>query len=143
MAWRRAINSPGFEYVFGGTEFFSNASLIFITSSRRKKKHRAGKRRYARAGNPEADHHPRDDRVDDDIYTRDRLGLRQNYRSDRPRPGAFADPPQRPDVSGAADQHRGGIPPGRRTLSGGGAGGDRRGPVRHGGWPRGPRDQSR
>jgi hypothetical protein len=43
MAWRSAMNSPGFEYPFTGTECFSNASSIFRTSSRRKKKHRAGK----------------------------------------------------------------------------------------------------
>src|SRR6266545_5881650 len=55
MAWRSAMNSPGFEYAFSGTEYFSNASLILMTSSRRKKKHRAGKFRSGPFGSGGSD----------------------------------------------------------------------------------------
>src|SRR5664280_507759 len=43
LAWRRAISSPGLEYSFRGGVSFSNARLIFITSSRKKKKKPLGK----------------------------------------------------------------------------------------------------
>jgi hypothetical protein len=43
MAWRNVLISPGLEYSITGQPCFSKACLIFMTSSRRKKKQPLGK----------------------------------------------------------------------------------------------------